>query len=98
MQLANPFYKYRVRTRDVLDSLPLYGVSREANEIHGVTGFERIADLTHRLEAADSRPLAGAGVDDHNWALAVIDLDAFRWKDPEQRVINRMRQRIAAHD
>src|SRR6516225_1044604 len=97
MEFVHLLDENRVRPRYVLDALSLHRIGHEADEIHRMTGLERIADLAHRLEATDSRALPGAGVDDNDGALAIVDLDARRRDDAEQRVVDRMGQCIAAH-
>ena len=50
------------------------------------------------LEAADARPVAGARIDDDEWTLARIDLDAGGRHDAHQHIVHRPRQLAAVHD
>ena len=92
MQLSDLLDKDGVCARDVLDPLSLHRRSRKACEIDRVPGLERFADLARLLEAANPRSLAGARIYDEDGALAVVDLDALRRDDAEQRVVDRMGQ------
>src|SRR5208337_4149515 len=65
-------------------------------EIDRVSELERIADLADRLEAADTRSLAGARVDNDHRPLALVDLDAGRGNDADQRVVDRSWQSVTA--
>ena len=56
----------------VLDRLARLGIGAEADEVAGMAGLHRHADLAVGLEAADARPVAGARIDDDEGALARI--------------------------
>ena len=60
----------------VLDRLAGHRVGQEADEVAGVAGPQRHADLAVGLEAADAGPVAGARVDDHEGPLPRVDRDA----------------------
>jgi hypothetical protein len=96
MQLADLLDENGERACHILDALSLHGNSREAGEIHRMPSLECLADLAGLLEASDPRSLARAGIDDKDWALAVVHLDVRRRNDPEQRVVDRAGQRISA--
>src|SRR5713226_9733064 len=96
MEFAYLFDEDGVRTRHILDALTVHRLRCEADEIDRVSEPERIADLADRLEAADTWSLARARVDDDHRPLALVDLDAGRGKDSDQRVVDRSRQRVAA--
>ncbi len=56
---------------------------------------KRHADLAVRLESANARAMAGAGIDDHVGPLPVVGLDPLGRDDFQQHVIAGMRQRLA---
>src|SRR5262245_11564438 len=89
MQFVHLLNEDSVRTCHVLDPLPVHRGGGETGEIHWMTSLERFADLANRLEPSDARALAGAGINDDDRALALVDLRARWWDDPEQRVVDR---------
>ena len=62
--------------------LARHRVGQEADEIAGMAGLERDADLAVGLEAADPGPVPGARIDDDEGPARRIDLDALRRDDP----------------
>jgi len=84
--------------RDVLDGLARHGVGKEADEIAGMSGLERDADLAVRLEAADAGPVPRARIDDHEGTAVRIDLDALRRHDAHEAVVDRPLEGAAVHD
>src|SRR5262249_59646982 len=82
---------------NIRDTLALPRLRGEADKVDRMSELERIADLADRLEAADARPLTGARVDDDHRPLALVELDACRGNDADQRVIDRPWQLVAAH-
>ena len=74
----------------VLDGLARHRFGQEADEVAGVAGFHRNADLTVRLESADARPVARTRVDHHERTASVVDLHAAWRRDAYQRVVDRL--------
>ncbi len=68
--------KPRLGLADILDRLAGHRVRQEADEIAGMAGGERDADLAVLLHAADAWPVAGARVDDDERALGRVDRGA----------------------
>ena len=64
MQRDDLFEKDRLGARDVLDRLAGHRLGQEADEVAGMAGLERDADLAVGLEAADAGAVAGARIDD----------------------------------
>jgi hypothetical protein len=79
--------EFRFRVGDIGERLAGFGHRTEGDEIDRVPVLERDADLAVRLEAADSRSVAGARVDDHIGALPVEHLDAGRRRDLQEHVV-----------
>ncbi len=97
MERDHAFEEDRLGARDVLDRLPGHGIRQEADEIAGMPGLERNADLAVGLEAADARTVSGARIDDDERTARRIDLDALRRHDPHQNVVDRPVQLPAVH-
>ena len=76
MQRNDLFEEDRLGARDVLDRLARHRVRQEADEIAGMAGLERDADLAVGLEAADAGAVAGARVDDNERPPRQVDFDA----------------------
>ena len=55
---------------------PGHRLGQEADEIAGMAGGERHADLAVLLHAADARPVAGARIDDDEGRLRRVGLHA----------------------
>ena len=72
---------------DVEDGLAGHRVGQEADEVGGVAGLHRDADLAVGLEAADAGAVAGARVDDDEGALLRVDRDALGRDDAGQEVV-----------
>jgi len=85
------------RLDDVLDGLPRLRVRQEADEVAGMAGAQRDADLAIGLEAADARSVAGARIDDDEGALQRVDRDSLGRHDAHQLVIDRARQCASVH-
>ena len=98
MQGDDLFDKDRLGPCDVLDRLAGHRLGQEADEVTGMTGLHRDADLAVRLESADARPVAGTRIDHHERAALVIDLHAAWWCNAHQRVIDRLLKRPAVDD
>ena len=88
----------RLGAGDVLDGLPRHGIRQEADEIAGMPGLERDADLAVGLEAADPGAVPGARIDDDERPAFRIDLDARRRNDADERIVDRPRERAAVDD
>lgn len=58
-------------------------------------GIEHDADFALGFEAADTRPVSSAWVNDNERTPGVIDLDAFWRDDPRQDVIDGALERAA---
>ncbi len=82
MQRDDLLEEDRLGARDVLDGLARHRIGQEADEIAGMAGLERDADLAVGLEAADAGTMPGARVDDDERPPRRIDLDARRRNDP----------------
>ena len=95
MQIDDLFEEHRFGTGDILDGLARHGIRKEPDEITGMAGVECHADLAVGLESADARAMSGARVDDDERPARRIELDAGRWNDPDERVIDRPIERAA---
>src|ERR1700722_7690089 len=84
--------EHRLGVTDILDRLPWHRVGKEPDEVAGVTGCERHADLAVVLHAANAGAVAGARIDDDDRRLLRIDLRAGRRNDAHQRVVHRSLQ------
>jgi hypothetical protein len=98
VQRHDLFQKDCFSARNILDRLAWHGVRQEADEITGMAGPERHADLAVRLETADARPVPGARIDDHERTAGWINHDALGRHDAHQAVIDRPIERAAVHD
>ena len=98
LELDHLLEEHGMGVRDILDRLTLDRVGNEADEVDGMTRLEGLADLAHRLEAADARPLAGTRVDHDHRPLGLVDHRALRRHDPHQRIVHRSRQAVALQD
>ena len=98
MQRGDLFEEHGFGAGDVFDGLTRHRVGQEADEIAGMSGLERNADLTVRLEAANARAMSGARIDDDERPALRIDLDALRRNDPGQDVIDRALEGAAVED
>jgi hypothetical protein len=63
-----------------------------------MSSLEGDADLAVRLEPADARAVAGAGVDDDEGPPHRIDLDARRRNHPHEHVVDRPLERSTVRD
>ena len=88
----------RLGSRDVLDGLAGHWFGQKADEVTGMAGLHRHADLAVRLEAADPRAVAGAGIDHHERASLEIDLHSARRSDAHQAIVDRPLQLSAVDD
>ena len=70
----------------ILDGLARHRFRQEANEVAGMAGSERQADLAVMLHAADAGPVSSPRVDDHEGALGWVGDRALRGDDPHQAV------------
>ena len=93
-----PLEKSSLGLGDVLDCLARHWLGKEADEVAGMTGLESNADLTLRLETADTRTMAGARIDDDERPLVLVDFDAGRRRYTDQNVVHGTRQSAAVHD
>ena len=87
--------EHRLGVHDVLDGLARHRLGREADEVGGMAGTHRHAELAVGLEAADARPVPGARIDHHERALQRIDRHPGRRLDPHQQVVDRLVERAA---
>ena len=62
---------------------------QKADEIAGMAGFHRHADLAVRLESTDPRPVARAGVDHNERTSLYIDLHTIWWRNAHQPIVHR---------
>src|SRR4249919_957212 len=81
--------EYRLGSRDVLDGLARHRFGQEADEVAGVAGFHRHADLAVGLEAANSRTMTGARIDHDKRTTLVINLDATWWSNTHESIVHR---------
>ena len=63
----------RLGAADILDRLSRHRLRQEADEVAGMAGRQRDADLAVLLHAADARAVAGARIDDDDRRLGRID-------------------------
>ena len=90
--------KSAFRAGDILDRLPRHRLGHESDEVAGMAGLHRDADLAVGLEAADARTVAGARVDHDERPAGRVDLDAARRLDAHQSIIHRSLQVAAVGD
>jgi hypothetical protein len=90
--------EHRLGSRDILDGLAGHRFGQEADEVTGVTGLHCHADFAVSLEAADSRAVAGAGIDHHERASLEIDFHSARRSDAHQAIVHRPLQVSAVDD
>ena len=86
---ATASMKSRLGAADVLDRLAGHWVWEEADEVAGMAGLQRDADLAVVLHAADARAMAGARINDDERPLGGIDARSGRGHDTHQRVVHR---------
>ena len=87
--------EYRLGPADVLDGLSRHWLRQEADEIAGMACGQCHADFAVLLHSANTRPVAGTGIDDDDRRLGRIELGAGRRYDAHQRVVHRSIQRAA---
>ena len=63
MTLGDGLDEQRLGAADILDGLAGHGVGQEADEVAGMAGLQRHADLAVVLHAADAGAVAGARVE-----------------------------------
>jgi hypothetical protein len=78
-----------LRAADVFNRLAGHRLRQKADEVAGMPCLHRHADFAVRLEAADARTVAGAGIDNDKRPGLGIDLHAFRRDDTHQDIIDR---------
>ena len=83
---------------DVLNRLTCYGLRQKANEIAGMAGLKRHADLALGLEPADAGPVTSTGIHDDERPLLLIDLDPFRRSDAGQDIVHGTRKLAPIHN
>lgn len=98
MAMGDLFDKGRLCAADVLDGLARPRIGREADEVAGVAGADRHADLAVGLHAADARPVAGARIDHDDRRLQRIDHGAARRNDADEPVVDGTWQRPSVED
>ena len=72
MARGDVFDKNRLCTADVLDRLARHRLRQESNEVAGMTGRHRHADLAVLLHPADAWAVARTRIDDNDWCLSRI--------------------------
>ncbi len=91
MTLGNRLHKPAQNSKHVAERLTGIGINEERDEIHGVTGVERDANLGVSLEAANAWAMPGAWIkDDHRRLLridTVIPASIANLSDAQQRVV-----------
>ena len=95
--LDHPFEEPHLSLDDIEELLAGCRLRAEPDEINRMAGIQGVADLAIRLEAADARPLACPRINHHDRTLARVGRDARRRHDAQERVVDRPRQRPAAH-
>src|SRR5690606_21126157 len=86
------------RPRDIADRLAGDRVWQKTDEIAGVSGLERRADLAIGLETANTGPVAGPRIDDYERTLSLIYLGFFWRFDPHKHIIHRALKVAPVHD
>ena len=81
----------RLRHDNVLDGLTSDRLGQEADEVAGVAGLKRHADLALGLEATDAGTVPRARIEDDEGPLLIVDLNALRRDDAGQEVVHRTR-------
>ena len=87
--------EHRLGASDVLDGLAGHRVRQEADEVAWVAGLHGHADFAVGLEAADTRTVPGARIDDHKRPARWIDFDAFGRHHAHEPVVDRPLERAA---
>src|SRR5262245_36323812 len=98
MKRDDAFKKCRLSGDDFLDGLTWDRVGQETDEITGMARLEGHTDLAVGFESADAGSMTGAGVDDHEGPLLVVDLDVLGRDDAGQDVVYRTRQLAPIHN
>ena len=98
MQLAHLLHELLLGLADVEQRLARLGVAEEDDEVDGMTLAQRDADLRVVLEAADTRAVPGARVDDHVGSPLRVDAHALRRHDAHQRIVDRTGELPAVND
>jgi hypothetical protein len=83
---------------DSLTCLAWYGFRQKADEIAGVTGLERHADLALSFEAADAGPVTSSRIDDDERSLLLIGNDPFRRSYTGQDIVHGTRKLAPVHN
>ena len=97
MALDHLVEKFGLGARDVLDGLAGHGLGQKADEIAGMAGPHRHADLAVGLEAADARAVPGARIDDDEGPRGLADLHIGRRHDAHEPVIDRAVELAPVH-
>ncbi len=98
VQLAHLAHERLLGVAHVDQRLARLGVAKEDDEVDGMALAQRDAHLRVVLEAADSRAVSRARVDDDVRSPLGIDGDAVWRNDPHQRVVHRTRERAPVDD
>ena len=88
----------RFCARNVLDCLACHGIGEEADEIAGMTGLDRDADLAVGLEPANTRAVAGPRIDDDERPLPLIEVEVARWHNTRQDIVHWACELAPVHD
>jgi len=83
----------RLGMHDVFDGLARHRLGREADEVGGVAGLHRHAQLAVGLEATDAGPVPGARIDHHERTLERIDRHPGGRIDAGQKVVDGLVER-----
>ncbi len=78
MEFDHTLEELHLSLDDVEELLAGLGDRAEADKIHRVARLQGVADLALRLEAADTRSLAGAGIDHHDRPFAGVGRTPWR--------------------
>ena len=98
MQFAHVVHELALGVADIEQRLSRFGIREEDDEVHRMAAAQRDPDLGIVLEAADTRAVAAARVDDHVRAAPRVHRHALRRNDTQQRVVDRTLERAPVHD
>ena len=89
MQRDDLLQEDRLGPRYIFNSLARHRLGEKSDEIAGMSRLEGNTDFAVGLEAADSRPMSGARVDDDEGAARRVDFDPLRRDNTCEDVVDR---------
>ena len=89
MTLGHHAHEFDLRIHDVGHGLARLGIRKEDDEIDRMSRAKRDTHFGIGLEPANARTMPRTRVDDDEWTQRVVDLDAGRRNDANERVVDR---------